>query len=255
MVISIINNKGGVGKTTTAVSLAAALARDDRVLLIDLDSQASASLSLGVPRDELVPSASDILLEDKRIEDVIRATSVRDLDLLTGSITLIDADIMLREMDERHERLERVLAPVREVYPYIIIHVPPSIGMLAINALVASDAYLVPVMAQYLALEGLSNLFEAVEMIQNSIGRDLALFGVLVTLAQRRLRVTTEIVELLHETYGSLVFDTVIPQNVRLAEAPSFGQTIFQYDGGSAGAEAYYRLAHEVRDRCKDMMI
>ena len=252
MILAIVNNKGGVGKTTTAVNLAAALAgRKRRALLVDLDSQGSASLSLGVPRAELSPSSAEVLLEGESLSGAIRKTRVEGLSLLTGSMALANADLMLAETRGRESLLKEVLDPVREDYRFILVDCPPSLSLLPINALVACDYYIVPVVPHYLALEGLVNLTDAVERVRQGIGTEASLLGFLLTMVDYRLRVTHEIVKMIRDHYQEKIFETEVRVNVRLTEAPSFGQTIFDYDHSSTGAQAYRRLATEVLQRVK----
>jgi chromosome partitioning protein len=252
MILALINNKGGVGKTTTAMNLAAGLARRDRrVLLVDLDSQGSASLSLGVARTALSPSSAEVLLDELPIAQAIRPTPVTGLDLLTGTMALANADLRLAERAGRERRLQAALDPVRQAYAFILIDCPPSLSLLPVNALIAADAFLVPVTPHYLALEGLVNLMEAVERVRQGVHTAAPLLGLVLTLVDYRLRVTREIVDLIRGQYGDQVFRTEIRVNVRLAEAPSFGQPIFVYDPASTGAEAYRRLTMEVLQRCR----
>jgi chromosome partitioning protein len=252
MILAIVNNKGGVGKTTTAVNLAAGLATPRRrVLLVDLDSQGSASLALGVARADLAPSAAEVLLDGLPVRAAIRPTQVAGLDLLTGSMALANADVVLGEVAGREHRLRETLAPVRDAYRFILLDCPPSLSLLPINALVASDAFLVPVTPQYLAVEGLVNLMDAVARLQASMDTHAPLLGLVLTLVDYRARATRELVEMLRAQYGARVFQTEIRGNVRLAEAPSFGQPIFTYAATSVGAEAYRRLVAELLARCQ----
>lgn len=248
MILAVINNKGGTAKTTTAVNLAAALAimRKGRTLLIDLDAQASASLSLGVDRASFKPSIADVVLEGRGLSAVIRPTSVDRLDLATGSPDLAEADVYLARTPGRERRLKDAIAPIRDGYEYVILDCPPSIGLLSVNALVAADAFIIPTPPEYLALEGLVGLFDAIELIRTGIGDVGGLMGILLTKVDHRRGVTGEIIQIIRGHYKGQVFHAEIPVNVRLVEAPSFGKTIFQYDSRSVGAEAYHQLADEI---------
>ena len=250
MILALVNNKGGVGKTTTAVNLAAALAATKRqVLLVDLDAQGSASLSLGVPRDQLDPGIAAVLLEGIPVRDAVQDTTMEDLKLLPGSMELANADLRLTGFQTPQRVLEEALQPIRASYDVILLDCPPSLSLLTVNALVAADRYIVPVQPQYLALQGLVNLEEAVERVRAGAGTRARLLGLLLTLVDYRTRATREVVELIRGHYKRGVFKTEIRINTRLAEAPSFGQNIFQYDRHSTGAEAYRLLAREVLRR------
>jgi chromosome partitioning protein len=253
MIIALVNNKGGVGKTTTAVNLSAALAaRGNRVLLCDLDSQASASLSLGVPRGELEPGSAAVLFEGVPVLKATRPTQVKNLDLLPGSMALANADLALAPLPRRERQLVRALAPVRAVYDYTLLDCPPSLSLLPVNALLAADAAIVPVTPHYLALEGLVGLLATLARVRENLGAGAELMGLLLTLADYRTRAAGEIAEMIRGQYRQLVFRTEVRISVKLAEAPSFGQTIFDYDNSSTGAEAYTALAGEVISRSRN---
>lgn len=251
MILAIIGNKGGTGKTSTAISLAAGLTlKGRRTLLVDLDSQGSASLSLGVRRADFDPSIADVILAGHSIAGAIRKTSA-GLDLVTGSAALADADVQLARIPGREDRLKAALTPVRADYDFIILDCPPSLGLLAVDALVAADAYLIPTPPEYLALEGLVGITEAVQRIQAGIGASCRLAGILLTRVDRRRKVTDEVVQVIRRHYRDQVFRAEIPVDVRLVEAPSFGKTIFQYAGRSAAAEAYRQLTDEIIRRTR----
>ena len=248
--LALVNNKGGVGKTTSAVSLAAGMAVEGlHVLLADLDAQGSASLSLGIARADLSPGAAEVILDGRLIREAIRPSMVKGLDILPGSMKLASADLALSDVKGREAVLKNALTPIIKDYDIVVLDCPPSLGLLTVNALTAADFFLVPVTLDYLALEGLVNLMEAVELIRAGIGKTAAPLGFLLTLADYRLNVTEEIAGMIRKHYGRLVFKTIIPGNVKLKEAPSFGKTIFDYDAGSAGAEAYRELTKEVLHR------
>ena len=249
-IIALVNNKGGVGKTTSAVNLAAGLvAAGRRVLLADLDAQGSASLSLGLTRADLSPGSAEVILDGHPIREAIRPTSVKGLDILPGSMALASADLVLSAVAGREVVLKDALTPIRGDYDFTVLDCPPSLGLLTVNALTAADFFIIPVTPDYLSLEGLVNLLEAVERIKKGIGKAAGLLGILLTMADYRLNVTEEISQMIRGYYGRLVFKAEIRGNVRLKEAPSFGKTIFDYDNGSAGAEAYRQLTKEVLKR------
>jgi chromosome partitioning protein len=253
-ILALINSKGGVAKTTTAVNLAAGLAgKTRRVLLVDLDAQASASMALNVHRAALRPSAADVLLEGMPIRQALRHTAVEGLDILPGSMELVNADLALADVRLRERRVQEALAPIASDYAFVILDCPPSLALLPINALVAAEAFLVPVTPHYLALEGLVNLMAAVERMRRGIGTVAVLLGIVLTMVDYRTRATSEIAEVIRSHYSAQVLKTEIRMNIRLTEAPSFGQTIFDYDSRSTGAEAYRRLAAEVLQRSRRM--
>lgn len=250
--LALVNNKGGVGKTTSAVSLAAGMVEEGRrVLLADLDAQGSASLSLGLSRADLRPGSAEVILEGWAARTAVRPSYIEGLDVLPGSMALASADLFLADVEGREAVLRSALSPIRGDFDVIILDCPPSLGLLTVNALTAADFFIVPMTPDYLALEGLVNLLEAVEKIREGIGKAAELLGVLLTLADYRLNVTDEIGGMIRKHYGKAVFRTEIRGNVKLKEAPSFGKTIFDYAGGSSGAEAYRLLTREVLQRIR----
>jgi len=248
--IPVINNKGGVGKTTTAVNLAAGLADRGRdVLLVDLDSQGSASVSLGVDHDDLSPSAADVLFGDRAAEQAIRSTYRSRLDLLTGSLELANADVRLKQQEKGQHRLKQVLAAVKDRYQTIIIDCAPSTSILSINALVAADAFIIPVSPSYLALEGVVSLGEVVRRVRKGIGEAAPILGLVLTMVGSGGSDEAETKEELRNHYGGKVFDTEIRRDPVLEEAPSESRDIFRYDIDSKGAFDYGKLIDEVEER------
>jgi chromosome partitioning protein len=248
--IPVINNKGGVGKTTTTVNVAAGLARRNRrVLVVDLDSQSSASLALGMERDDLEPSAAGVLFDEHSARDARRRTPIDGLDLLPGSIRLADADTRLSTIQNRETCLARALAPVEETYDVILIDCAPSTSVLSINALVAADAFIIPVTPSYLSLEGVISLGKVVKRVRRGLGEAAPVLGVLLTMVRGNDAPTREIIEEVRNHYGGKVFDTEIRDDPAIEDAPGFGQSIFEYDPDSPGAADYRALVQEVIDR------
>ena len=252
MILSLVNVKGGVGKTTTAVNLGATLARSGlRVLIIDLDPQGSASFSLGITEKDARPSAADLLLNDKPIREVIRETGRPGLDLVTGSMELAEGDLTLARKRDPERQLARALAPVRRRYDFIIVDCPPGLSVLSLNGLAASKAYMVPVVPHDLDMEALNRFFGGMDRIQHAIHRHPQLLGIVLTMVDHRTRVTDEVVAGIRGAFGREVFRTEIPINVRLAEAPGYGKSIFDYQSWSKGAQAYSHLGAEVITRSR----
>lgn len=256
MITAVLNRKGGVGKTTTAVSLAAAVAaQGHHVLLIDLDSQASTSLSLGVPRWALAPSSADVLLHSTPAVDVVRATRVMGLHLMTASTDLSSMDRELSPLPNREGRLLTALRPIRDRYDHIFIDCPSVSSLAPLNALVAADNYIIPVVPHYLAIEGVQNLCSSAERLVARLGIPTKLLGIVLTMVDYRTKTTRQNVARMREEFGNSVFAVEIRINIRLAEAPAAGQTIFEFDDSSTGADAYRRLAEEFLMRSQEHQV
>jgi chromosome partitioning protein len=249
-VVCITNQKGGVGKTTTAVSLAASLAGlGARILLVDLDPQGNATTGLGLRVEEGAPSTYRVLVDGQSITEAVTATGTAGLDLLPSSLDLAAAEVELVPAFSRELRLRRALEEVRGGYDLVLVDCPPSLGLLTINALVAADQVLVPIQCEYYALEGLGQLVHTVELVSEHLNRDLVLGGVVLTMFDGRTKLAQQVVDEVRAHFGDRAYTTVIPRTVRLSEAPSFGQPITAFDPTSRGARAYQRLAREVAER------
>ena len=250
MIVAVVSRKGGVGKTTTAICLAGALGQlGKRVLVVDLDAQASASLSLGVARGDLAPSIYDLIFRGVAAAAAVRPTNTRGVDLITASVDLLHADVELAQVRNRERRLGEVLAPVLASYDWILLDCPPAFNTLAQSALVAADHYLVPAVPQFLAFDGIQPLIEAADRLGLRYGKTNGFLGVLLTMVDRRTRSARTQASALRERLGTKVFDCEIPTNVRLAEAPESGQTIFDWFPQAAGAHAYRLAAVELLHR------
>jgi chromosome partitioning protein len=248
--IPVINNKGGVGKTTTAVNVAAGLARRDRnVLLVDLDSQGSASLSLGVDHDDLSPSSAEVLFGETALRDAIRPTAHDNLDLLTGSLDLANADVRLKQEAHGQHRLAEVLAEVESAYDQILVDCAPSTSILSINALVAADAFVIPVTPSYLSLEGVVSLGEVVRTVRRKLGEAAPVLGLLLTKVDRGQPEVSDAIEQLRNHYGGKVFDVEIHEDPALEEAPGHGRDVFAHAPESQGAADYRQLLDEIEER------
>ncbi|MDO9535711.1 MAG: AAA family ATPase [Bacillota bacterium] len=246
-VIAIINQKGGVGKTTTAVNLSACLASLGRsVLLLDIDPQGNATTGTGLDKNQIKGCIYDALINEIPVEKVIYKTNQVNMDVLPATLKLAGAEIELVSILSREVRLRSVIKKIKNKYDYILIDCPPSLGLLTVNALTAADTVLVPIQCEYYALEGLGQLVNVITLVRKHLNPSLKIGGALLTMFDIRTNLASQVAEEVKKHFGELVFETVIPRNVRLSEAPSYGKTIIDYDPRSKGAEAYMMLAEEV---------
>ena len=252
-VIAIANQKGGVGKTTTAVNLAAALGQaGKKVLMVDADPQGNATSGLGINKRSTVKSIYDMLIGGATAKELILHTNYANLDILPANISLAGAEIELVEVKGRESMLKQGLLPVRYDYDYILIDCPPSLGLLTLNALTAADTLLVPAQCEYFALEGLSQLIATVRTIKRLYNPRIDIEGVLLTMFDGRLNLTMQVVSEVKKYFPRKVYKTVVPRNVRISEAPSFGQPVIYYDKNSKGSEAYRELALEILEQNRE---
>ena len=246
-VFAIANQKGGVGKTTTAINLAASLAASDiDVLVIDSDPQGNATTGLGIAKDPNRPSLYHVLLGDAVPEDAIVDTEFSGLHLISADKNLVGANLELVDVPDREFRLRERIKSIRDRYPFIIIDCPPALDLLTLNALVAADKVLVPIQCEFFALEGISELMDTVDRVREAFQHPLEIAGILLTMYDDRTNLTRQVAADLREFFGDTVLSTIIPRSIRLAEAPSFGKPILAYDPRSRGAESYVRLAKEI---------
>ena len=249
--IAIFNQKGGVGKTTTNINLGACLAlKGKRVLMLDIDPQGNTTSGIGVSKKELEYTVYELLIEDNfDPRDAVLHTSVENLDLIPANVDLAGAEIEMVQLEGREKRLQKAIDKIRNDYDYIFIDCPPSLGLLTINSLSAVESVLIPIQCEFYALEGVSQLMSTIELVRKNLKPDLEVEGVVLSMFDGRTNLSIQVVQEVKKYFGAKVYSTVIPRNIRLAEAPSFGMPIVEYDPRSKGAEAYREFAEEFRER------
>lgn len=246
-IISVSNQKGGVGKTTTTINIAAFLAeKGKRVLILDIDPQANSGYGLGVNVEETQATVYEVMIGEIRIQDAVYKTNIENLFIVPSNIHLSGAQVDLLDTENKEFILRNALKPLKSEFDFIFIDCPPSLGILTLNSLVAADTVLIPLQCEYYALEGLSQLLKIISMVQENLNRNLRIEGVVLTMYDSRTNLSQQVVSDIREFFKEKVFDTIIPRNVKLSEAPSFGKPIGQYDRHCVGSEAYEKLAEEV---------
>ena len=249
-IVAISNQKGGVGKTTTAINLAASLAAsENKTLLIDLDPQGNAGSGLGIDKASIHGSIYDCLIDGRPMGEVVHQTELRFLDVVPSTADLTGAEVELVNVEARERRLVEALSELAGAYDSVIIDCPPSLGLLTLNALTAADAVLIPLQCEYYAMEGLAQLLSTVELVQQSLNPNLQVEGIVLTMFDPRANISHQVADDVRRVFPKLVFDAVVPRNVRLAESPSFGKPVLLYDIRSKGCEAYLALARELQKR------
>jgi len=246
-VIAIANQKGGVGKTTTAINLAASIAAlEYKILIVDADPQANATSGIGFDVRNIKTSIYECLIDDVSAGDIVLTSEIEGLDILPSSIDLVGAEIEMLNLPNRESKLKQVLEPLKDSYDFVLIDCSPSLGLLTVNALTASDSVMIPVQCEYFALEGLGKLLNTIKIIQNRLNQDLEIEGFLLTMYDSRLRLSNQVVEEVRKHFQEMVFETIIQRNIKLSEAPSFGKPALLYDATSRGSVNYLNLAREL---------